>query len=55
MLAVCLEDPKDSGRPITHWTHEELTDEIHKRGIATISKSHLGFFLKRQRPQTSFI
>jgi hypothetical protein len=55
MLAVCLEDPQDSGRPITHWTHEELTDEIHKRGIATISKSHLGFFLKRQRPQAAFI
>jgi len=55
MLGVCLEDPRDSGRPITHWTHHELADEIQKRGIAAISKSHLGFFLKRQRPQTPFI
>lgn len=55
MLAVCLEDPEESGRPITHWTHQELADEIQKRGIAAISKSHLGFFLKRQRPQTLLV
>jgi putative transposase len=55
MMAVCLEDPRDSGQPITHWTHQELADEIQKRGIATISKSHLGSFLKRQRPQTPFV
>jgi putative transposase len=55
IMAVCLEDPQESGRPITHWTHQELADEIHKRGIATISKSHLGLFLKRQRPQAPLV
>lgn len=55
MLAVCLENPEESGRPITHWTHQELANEIQKRGIAAISKSHLGFFLKRQRPQTPLV
>lgn len=55
IMAVCLEDPQESGRPITHWTHEELTDEVRKRGIATISRSHLGLFLKRQRPQAPFV
>ena len=52
IMAVCLEAPEDSGRAITHWTHRELTDEVHKRGIADISESHLGFFLKRKRPET---
>jgi putative transposase len=55
MLGVCLEDPQESGRPITHWTHQELADEIQKRGIAAISKSHLGLFLKRQRPQAPLV
>ncbi|HMB04361.1 MAG TPA: helix-turn-helix domain-containing protein, partial [Isosphaeraceae bacterium] len=28
ILAVACEPPEKSGRPITHWTIEELTDEV---------------------------
>ena len=46
ILAVACEPPSLSGRPITHWTHRELRDEVVKRGIVpTISKSHVGHLL----------
>jgi transposase len=32
--AVACEPPEKSGRPITHWTLQELVDEVIKRGIA---------------------
>ena len=34
ILAVACEPPL-TGRPITHWTHAELRDEVVKRGIVT--------------------
>ena len=47
IIAVACEDPKDSGRPVTHWTPRELADEVIKRGIVTsISPRSVGRFLK---------
>ena len=47
ILAVACEPPEKSGRPITHWTHRELREEVLKRGIVeTISLSRIGHFLR---------
>lgn len=35
IIAVACEPPEDSGRPVTHWTPEELADEVARRGIVT--------------------
>lgn len=44
---VC-ETPEQSGRPISHWTHREIADEIINQGIVeTISPRHAGRLLKR--------
>ena len=46
IFAVACEKPENSGRPITHWTHTELVDEVVKRGIVkSISVRHLGRLL----------
>jgi transposase len=46
IFAVACEPPEKSGRPITHWTHPELADEVIKRGIVkSISPRHLGRLL----------
>ncbi len=46
-LAVAREPPEKSGRPITHWTHHELADEVVKRGIVgSISPSQVGRYLR---------
>jgi transposase len=46
IFSLACEKPEKSGRPITHWTHRELADEIIKRGIvASISARHLGRLL----------
>ena|SRR5947209_5197603 len=38
IFALACAKPAQSGRPITHWTHAELADEVIKRGIvASIS------------------
>ena len=48
MIALSCEKPEDYGRPITHWTHKELADEVIKQGIVeTISSNHLGRILKK--------
>lgn len=53
ILGVALEDPSQSGRPVSQWGLTELTDEVIKRGIVScISRSQVGSFLKRQRSQT---
>jgi putative transposase len=53
IVAVSCEDPKTSGRPVTHWTPEELTDEVIKRQIvSSISPRTVGRFLKRGGDQT---
>lgn len=49
ILQVALEPPGDSERPINNWTPRELADEVRKRGIAEISASQVGRFLKRER------
>jgi transposase len=35
IVAVGLEPPEKSGRPISHWTARELADEVTRRGIVT--------------------
>jgi transposase len=47
ILAVACEPPEKSGRPITHWTAQELTDEVIRRGIvASISSSQVARYLR---------
>jgi transposase len=47
ILAVACEPPEKSGRPITHWTASELTDEVIRRGIvASISPSQVSRYLR---------
>ncbi|MDY3558628.1 helix-turn-helix domain-containing protein [Gemmata sp. JC673] len=47
ILAVACEPPEESGRPVTHWTPRELTEEVRKRGIVTsISVRQVGRLLK---------
>src|SRR5438477_2882154 len=54
MIALACEQPADSDRPISQWSHRELADEIVRRGIvASISPRHAGRLLKRSRSQTT--
>lgn len=47
IIAVACENPKESGRPITHWTNRELAEEVIKRGIVeSISSRQIGRFLQ---------
>jgi transposase len=47
ILAVACEPPAKSGRPITHWTVRELTDEVIARGIvASISPAQVYRYLR---------
>ena len=47
IIAVACEPPEKSGRPVTHWTPRELTDEVIKRQIVpSISVRQVGRFLK---------
>lgn len=46
ILALACEPPEQSGRPITHWTLDELTDEVIQRGIVpSISSSQVRRYL----------
>jgi len=48
IIALACEAPKDYDRPITHWTHRELTEEVIKQGIVeSISANYLGRLLKK--------
>ena len=48
LYALACEDPRESGRPISHWTPRELADEMVKRKIVhSISPRHVGRLLKR--------
>lgn len=50
IIALACESPSDYGRPITHWTHRELTEEVIKQGIVeSISSTYLGRLLKKRR------
>lgn len=47
LFAIACEDPKESDRPISHWTARELADELMKRGIVErISMRHTGRLLE---------
>jgi transposase len=47
ILAVACEPPEKSGRPITHWTARELTDEVIQRGIVdAISPAQVSRYLR---------
>ena len=46
ILAVACEPPAKSDRPITHWTVQELTDEVIRRGIVeSISPAQVSRYL----------
>ena len=50
IIAVACEPPEKSGRPISHWTHAALAEEvIHRRIVPAISARHVGRFLKDSR------
>jgi transposase len=56
ILAVACEPPEKSGRPITHWTVHELTEEVVARGIvASISPAQVHRYLREAalRPHKS--
>nr|MDQ3960644.1 helix-turn-helix domain-containing protein [Pseudomonadota bacterium] len=54
IMALACEPPEASGRPISHWSSRELADEAIKRGIVeTLSRCHVGRFLKSGRPPTA--
>jgi len=54
IVAVACEPPSKSGRPISHWTHAELADEVKKRRIVEdISPRSVGRFLKGGGPTAS--
>ncbi len=49
IIALACEKPEQYDRPITHWTHRELADEVVKQGIVdSISVSYLGELLKKK-------
>jgi putative transposase len=50
IVAVACEPPEKSGRPISHWTHRELADEVKKRQIVQdLAPRTVGRFLKTGR------
>jgi hypothetical protein len=51
IIALACEQPSGSGRPISHWSHRELADEIVRRGITDrISPRHASRLLKSGGP-----
>ncbi len=47
LFAIACSDPRESGRPISHWTNSELADELVRRGIVeSISPRHVGRLLE---------
>jgi putative transposase len=51
IVALACEQPSDSGRPISQWSHRELADEIIRRGITDgISPRHAARLLKSGGP-----
>lgn len=54
IIAISLESPALSERPISEWTPREIADESIKRGIVpSISKSQVRSFLKGKRTKTA--
>jgi len=53
IIALACEEPARYGRPVTHWTADELAEEVVEQGITeSISPRTVGRFLKRSRAQT---
>jgi putative transposase len=51
IVALACEQPSGAGRPISHWSHRELADEIVRRGITDrISPRHASRLLKSGGP-----
>jgi len=51
IVALACEQPTNSGRPISQWSHRELAGEIVRRGITErISPRHAARLLKSGRP-----
>ncbi len=54
IVALACENPRESGRPVTHWSTAELADEVVKQGIVrSISARSVGRFLGRSRSQSA--
>lgn len=52
IIALACEHPELSGRPISHWTHRELQDEVLKRKIVeSISVAQVGRYLLQAATQ----
>jgi putative transposase len=50
IVALACEPPEKSGRPVSHWTHRELADEVKRRRIVEdIAPRTVGRFLKTGR------
>lgn len=50
MVVIACEDPKNSGRPVSHWPLREIRDEAISRGIVkTISRATRWPFFKIRR------
>lgn len=53
IISLSCTDPKESERPISHWTPRELTDEVLKKGIVeSISETSIRRFFKRNGHKT---
>jgi transposase len=51
IVALACEPPSASGRPITHWSQNELAREVVRRGlVGRISQRSVGRMLKSGRP-----
>src|SRR5215218_6562516 len=54
IVALACENPRESGRPVTHWSTTELADEALKRAIVqSISPRSVGRFLGRGQSQAA--
>ncbi|MDJ0516283.1 MAG: helix-turn-helix domain-containing protein [Trichodesmium sp. MO_231.B1] len=54
IVAMACEDPKQSQRPVSHWTPRELAEEaIERRIVEKISPRSVGRFLKGSDSTTS--
>lgn len=54
IITLASEKPETAGVPITHWTCDTLRVAVIAKGIIpTISRSHIGRFLKAGRTQTA--
>ena len=54
IVAIACEEPDQSERPISQYTHREIADEAIRRGVvASVSRTTVGTFLKSGRPSAA--